>query len=70
MDEKDPRRIWHLVLPLIGVFLGFAITGYYIYHGMQNAPQHEFCMVLNEDFSSGILDTKIWTQEVELGGFG
>lgn len=70
MAQKDRRRIWYTVLPVVGVFLGFAITGFYIYHGMQKAPQHSFCPVLMEDFSSGTLDTKIWTQEVEVGGFG
>jgi len=70
VGEKDPRRIWHLVLPLVGIVLGFVYTGYAIYQGTAAAPNHEYCLILNEDFSSGILDTSVWTYEVAVGGFG
>lgn len=50
--------------------LGLAITGVLCYLGLSKVPHHEYCPVLMEDFTSPTLNTKIWNQEVNLGGFG
>ncbi len=69
MDKKDPREKWVTIIPLIGLFLGFAIAGFLIYDGLKTVVNHVYCPVLNEDFSGGF-NSKIWTKEAEVGGFG
>jgi len=70
IGEKDRQRIWPLIFPLIGVFLGLIYSGLCIYQGMAAAPVQQYCLVMDEDFSSGTLDPAVWTYEVALGGFG
>ena len=57
------------IIPLIGLALGFAFAGFLVYDGLKTVINHEYCPVLDEDFSGG-LDPKIWTKEAEVGGFG
>ena len=58
------------IIPLIGIVLGLAVSGFLIWEGLQTVQQHVYCPVLiEEDFSRG-LDRRVWTKEVELGGFG
>ncbi|WPG97900.1 Beta-1,3-glucan-binding protein [Acrodontium crateriforme] len=70
LDKKDPKEKWVTIIPLIGIFLGLALSGFLVYEGLQTVTNHVYCPVLNEDFSSGGLDSKVWTKEVEVGGFG
>jgi uncharacterized membrane protein YczE len=70
IGQKDPQLIWHLISPLIGIVLGFVITGFYVYQGLVAAPNHSYCLILDEAFSGDVLDSKIWTQEVQVGGYG
>lgn len=69
-DKKDPREKWTRIIPLIGVLLGLIVIGGLVYIGMSKVSPVTLCPVLDEDFSSGSLDPKIWTQEVEVDGFG
>ncbi|KAL2429927.1 Beta-1,3-glucan-binding protein [Exophiala dermatitidis] len=69
-QRKDPRQKWLTIIPLIGIILGFCIAGAYIFLGVQDVPMHKYCMVYEDTFSSGTLDSKVWTKEVEVGGFG
>lgn len=69
MDRKDPKEKWVTIIPLIGIFVGLAISGFLIWDGLRSVVNHVYCPVLMEDFSKG-LDTNIWTKEAELGGFG
>ena len=67
--KKDPGEKWLWIIPTMGLFLGLAISGLMIY--MSNGgTSYRYCSVLNEDFSSGSLDPKVWTIEVEASGFG
>ncbi|KIW48575.1 uncharacterized protein PV06_01147 [Exophiala oligosperma] len=68
--KKDPRQRWLNIFPLLGVIVGLIIAGVYIFLGVQSVPKHKYCMVYEDDFSAGILDTNIWTKDVEVGGFG
>jgi hypothetical protein len=67
--KKDPKEKWVTIIPLLGLLAGFAIAGFLIYDGISSVVQHKYCVVLDDDFSNGI-DTNIWTQEAEVGGFG
>ena len=69
LDKKDPREKWVTIIPIIGIFIGLAISGFLIWDGMRTVVNHEYCQVLDETWADGV-DPKIWTKEVELGGFG
>ena len=69
-EEENPKEEkWVTIIPLIGLFIGFAIAGFLVYDGLTSVVHHEYCPVLIDDFSEG-LNTDIWTQEAEVGGFG
>ena len=69
LDKKDPREKWVTIIPLIGIFLGLALSGFLIWDGMRTVVNHQYCQIMDEHFAGG-LDEKIWTKEVEVGGFG
>lgn len=69
LDRKDPREKWVTIIPLIGLALGFAFAGFLIYDGMKTVVKHEYCSILDDDFSGGF-NTDVWTKESEVGGFG
>jgi hypothetical protein len=68
LEKKDPREKWMTIIPLIGIFLGLCVVGVLVWDGMRSVAQHNYCLVLDEDFSSWNSD--IWTKEVEVGGYG
>jgi len=69
LDRKDPKEKWVTIIPVIGLLVGLAITGLLVYDGLQSVQNYKYCMILDENFSDG-LNTKVWTKEVEVGGFG
>ncbi|KIW19870.1 hypothetical protein PV08_00445 [Exophiala spinifera] len=69
-EKKDPRQRWLSIFPLLGIIVGLIIAGVYIFLGVQGVPKHKYCMIYQDDFSAGTLDTDIWTKDVEVGGFG
>jgi hypothetical protein len=68
-SNKDPKEKWVTIIPLIGLSLGLALAGFLVYDGISSVVHHNYCPVLSDDFSNG-LNTNIWTQEAEVGGFG
>ncbi|KAI9056180.1 hypothetical protein LZ554_001108 [Drepanopeziza brunnea f. sp. 'monogermtubi'] len=70
MDKKDPKEKWVTIIPLIGLLLGFGVAGFLVYDGLSSVVKHTYCPVMTDDFSSGSLNTDIWTMEAEVGGFG
>lgn len=69
LDKKDPREKWVWIIPLIGMFIGLSLAALLIYDGLRAVINHEYCPVLDEEFSRGF-DTNVWTKEAEVGGFG
>ncbi|KAK0284527.1 hypothetical protein LTR35_000863 [Friedmanniomyces endolithicus] len=69
LDRKDPKEKWVTIIPLIGIAIGLGLAGFLIYEGLQSVSNHVYCPVLTETFSEG-LNNKVWTKEVELGGYG
>jgi hypothetical protein len=69
LKTKDRRRPWVSWIPCLGLLIGVALSGLLIYGGMRSTNMPEYCQILDEDFSRG-LDTKIWTKEAEVGGYG
>lgn len=69
LDRKDPKEKWVTIIPVIGIVIGLALSGFLIYEGLQSVSNHVYCPVLDDDFSGG-LNSQVWTKEVELGGYG
>ncbi|KAF2873258.1 concanavalin A-like lectin/glucanase domain-containing protein [Massariosphaeria phaeospora] len=68
LRRKDPREFWVDAIPIIGFIIGLAICGLLIWDGVRRVAHHKYCEVLNDNFTSW--DDKVWTKEVEVGGFG
>lgn len=68
-EVKDPKAKWTTIIPLIGIIIGLGVTGVLIWDGLRNVINHEYCPVLDDNFANG-LNSKVWTKEVEVGGFG
>ncbi|KAI0125340.1 beta-1,3-glucan-binding protein [Xylariales sp. AK1849] len=69
MDRKDPKEKWVTILPIIGIVVGLAVSGFLVWDGIHSVVKHNYCLVLQDDFSGGF-NTKVWTKEVQVGGFG
>ena len=70
-EVKDTKKKYHTIIPMIGIFLGFCLVGLACYQGYTSVINHTYCPIYNVDFTTGgQLDEKIWTKEVQLGGFG
>ena len=67
--KKDPKEKWVTIIPLLGIGLGLAFAGFLVYDGLKTVVNNTYSLVLDEDFSGG-LNSKIWTKEVEVGGYG
>jgi hypothetical protein len=67
--KKDPKEKWLWIVPLCGLLVGLGISGVLVYLTV-NFKSYKYCPVLDEDFSSGQLNPRVWTKEVEVGGFG
>ena len=65
---KDPREKWVTIIPLIGLAIGFILAVYLVVSGLFTVQHHNYTLVLDENWSQ--FDTKIWTKESNVGGFG
>jgi len=66
---KDPREKWVTIIPLVGLLIGFGLTGFLLWDGLRSVVTHTYCPVYFDDFSNGFND-KVWTKRAEVGGFG
>ncbi|KAF4124459.1 to mixed-linked glucanase precursor [Geosmithia morbida] len=69
LARKESKEKWVTILPLVGIAIGLAISGFLIWDGLSGVNKHKYCPVLDDEFG-GSLNTDIWTKEVEVGGFG
>ena len=70
LQNKDPREKWVTIIPLMGLGVGLLLAGFLIYDGLRSVVNHKYCPVMHEDFSGSTLNDRIWTKEVEVGGYG
>ncbi|GKT96618.1 LOW QUALITY PROTEIN: beta-1,3-glucan-binding protein [Colletotrichum tofieldiae] len=70
LDKADPKEKWVTIIPIVGIFIGLAVSGFLVWDGIRSVVKHKYCPVLMEDFTSGNLDSNVWTKEVQVGGFG
>ena len=69
LTKKHPKEKWVSIFPLIGIFIGLGISGFLVWDGYSSVEQHNYCPVMDDDFSGG-LNSRIWTKEVQAGGWG
>lgn len=69
LNRKDPKEKWVTIIPLLGIFVGLALSAFLIYEGLQTVHHNVYCPVLMDDFTGG-LNSNVWTKEVEVGGYG
>lgn len=69
LANKDPKEKWVTIIPVMGILAGCGLTGFLVYDGIHSVSNFNYCPVLMEDWSNGF-NEKVWTKEVELGGFG
>lgn len=69
LEKTHPKEKWVTILPIIGILIGLGISGFLVWDGYRSVVQHEYCLVLDDDFSNG-LNSNVWTKEVEVGGYG
>lgn len=81
---KDEDKPWLALKPTMlertskwvtfgGLLIGVIVAGLLIFRGTQTVhllQNNQLCLVLDDDFSGGSLDTNSWTYDVELGGYG
>lgn len=68
LNQKDAREKWVTIIPIVGLVCGLAVAGLLVWMGLRSAVDHNYCPVLDEDFSSW--NDAVWTKEVEVGGYG
>lgn len=69
LEKRHPKKKWVTILPIIGILVGLGISGVLVWDGIRSVVKHNYCMVLDENFSGGLRDD-VWTKEVTVGGFG
>jgi hypothetical protein len=68
LEDKHPRQFWVTCFPIVGLVLGLIVTGILIWDGVRSVARHNYCEVLNDNFTSW--NPNVWSKEVEVGGFG
>lgn len=56
-----------------GILLGFAISALIAFNGYNNVrmlTSNQLCLVFDDEFDGGSLDSTTWSMDVELGGYG
>lgn len=69
LKEKDPHDKWVNIIPYMGVIVGLGVIGLLTWVGLHSVINHKYCSVLYDDFSHGF-NPRVWTQEVQCGGYG
>lgn len=70
---RPPNERLSRFLTYFFMFLGLAGAALICFidlRDLQLLDESKLCTVFEDDFSSGSLDTSIWTRTIELGGFG
>lgn len=66
--EKNPRRKWERIIFWGSILIGFALGGLICYFSYASVTNHEYCLVLDDEFKS--IDRNTWSYEIQRGGFG
>jgi beta-glucanase (GH16 family) len=67
--QADPKEKWVTILPILGIIIGLGISGFLVWDGIRSVVKHNYCLVLEENWSNGF-NEKVWKKEVQVNGFG
>ncbi|WWC62746.1 uncharacterized protein I303_105343 [Kwoniella dejecticola CBS 10117] len=71
LEQKDPALRWARWITIGSIVLGFAIAAVICWDGYRSVPKlGKICNLIDEDFSSGSIDSSIFQHEVRLDGYG
>ncbi|WVW84865.1 hypothetical protein I302_106900 [Kwoniella bestiolae CBS 10118] len=71
LEQKDPALRWARWITIGSIVMGFAIAAVICWDGYRSVPKlGKVCNLINEDFSSGSIDSSIFQHEVRLDGYG
>jgi beta-glucanase (GH16 family) len=59
---------WERIIFFACIFIGFAIGGVICYFSYTSVSNHEYCLVLEDNFQK--IDSNVWSYEIQRGGFG
>lgn len=62
----SPLTIYPSVKEFLTLFVG--ISAYIAWENVRHIPQNKYCLIMDDHFAE--LDTKVWSHEVQLNGFG
>ncbi|KAI8813448.1 concanavalin A-like lectin/glucanase domain-containing protein [Cladochytrium replicatum] len=65
---KDPTLRFLKIVPWLGIIPSLIVGGVIVWLGIRGIPNNKYCLVLDEQFDT--FDTKTWSHEFSLGGFG
>ncbi|KAL5410705.1 hypothetical protein PMIN04_010525 [Paraphaeosphaeria minitans] len=66
--SKHPKLKWERAIFYGSIGLGVAIGAFVCYRAYASVTNHEYCMVLEDDFHN--INKDIWNYEIQRGGFG
>ncbi|KAI1339990.1 putative gram-negative bacteria binding protein [Xylariaceae sp. FL0016] len=69
LEKRNPRMLWDKLFFIGFTILGLCIGAYIVYTGWISVDNPDYCLIFEDDFSSGISKDS-WTYEIETGGFG
>ena len=69
LEKRDPKEKWVTILPILGIIVGLGVSGFLVWDGIRSVVKHNYCLVLEDDFSGG-LNNDVWNFEIQSGGFG
>lgn len=67
---EKPKSKWPTILPCAGLLGGLALIALQMYLGWASVKINKYCLVMEDSFKGPTLNTSLWNQEVQLGGFG
>ncbi|EAW08576.1 glycosyl hydrolase family protein [Aspergillus clavatus NRRL 1] len=62
------RWDWDRTIFYSAIGIALALSGFICYHSVASVPKNDYCLILDDDFST--LDTNTWNHEVQLNGWG
>ncbi|KIN08760.1 glycoside hydrolase family 16 protein [Oidiodendron maius Zn] len=67
--KRDPRMLWDKFFFWGLATIGLGLGAYIIYTGWASVDNPPYCLIFEDDFSSGI-DESNWNYEIQVGGYG
>ncbi|CAD6448760.1 84755455-ab05-4b84-aba7-01394a00b53e [Sclerotinia trifoliorum] len=66
--KKLSGRTWDSIIFWTSIAIGFGLGGIMCYIGFTSVPKNLYCLMFEDDFHN--IDPRIWSYEIQRGGFG